>query len=266
MNKLIHSAYFSNEVKKKSNHYHDCHQILFVQNGTVEVYVNKTKHIVTSGNIAIFSRYENHSINVISDDYERFVLQINPFIENRESKVYSLFLNRPSGFNNIFDVSQFQYEFKQIFLKILDETESENLMASEMQNLLINQIVIMLYRLFPGNFAAFEDEKFDLIFEIQRRFETNYSQQYTLNGLAKEYCISVSTLLHQFKRVTGFSVFEYLHSCRMASAKYYLAKTHLSICEIIEKCGFTDNSNFSRSFKKKTGLTPSQFRNKYKII
>ncbi len=57
---------------------------------------------------------------------------------------------------------------------------------------------------------------------------------------------------------------EYLKSCRMANAKQMLAETDYSIGEIVEKCGFSDNSNFSRTFKNLTDLSPSDFRKKYK--
>jgi YesN/AraC family two-component response regulator len=57
---------------------------------------------------------------------------------------------------------------------------------------------------------------------------------------------------------------EYLQSCRMANAKQLLAETEFCIGEIVEKCGFCDNSNFSRTFKKLNGLSPSDFRKKYK--
>ena len=50
----------------------------------------------------------------------------------------------------------------------------------------------------------------------------------------------------------------------MAKAKQMLAETDSSIGAIVEKCGFSDDSNFSRSFKKLTGLSPSGFRKKYK--
>ena len=121
----------------------------------------------------------------------------------------------------------------------------------------------MIYRRNPENFSPFDEEKFDIIFEIQKQFESNCKIAYSLNELAKQYHISASTLSHQFKRITGFSVFEYLYSCRIASAKYYLTKTDLSIAEIVEECGFGDNSNFSRTFKKRTGMTPSKFRSYY---
>ena len=83
-------------------------------------------------------------------------------------------------------------------------------------------------------------------------------------SLAKKYHISSSTLSHQFKKITGVSVFEYLVSCRLALAKAQLAKTKMRINEIVEECGFCDNSNFSRTFKKSVGMTPSQFRRTYR--
>ena len=52
----------------------------------------------------------------------------------------------------------------------------------------------------------------------------------------------------------------YLQSCRMAAAKKYLAETDLEVGAIVDKCGFSDSSNFSRSFKRVTGSTPTKFR------
>lgn len=57
---------------------------------------------------------------------------------------------------------------------------------------------------------------------------------------------------------------EYLKSCRMANAKQMLAETECSMGEIVERCGFSDGSNFSREFRKLTDMSPSDFRKKYK--
>ena len=96
------------------------------------------------------------------------------------------------------------------------------------------------------------------------KFENHYSQSYTLTELSKQYNISPSTLSHRFSAATGMSVMEYLLFCRMASAKQMLAGTKMSIGEIVERCGFSDNSNFSRTFKSLNGMSPTDFRKKYK--
>ncbi len=261
---MVHSAYFTDDTQKKSSHYHDCHQIIFITEGKAEIGINKNLYIAEEGSVAIFSRFETHFINILSDKYKRYILRISPVSENIENKIYSLFFNRPTGFCNIINTGGQRLEFEEIFNKIIHEKENTSPMSAEMLDLLITQLIIMLYRLQTSNLSYLEEKGFDIIYKIQRQFETDFSKQYTLAELAKEYHISTSTLSHQFKKATGFSVFEYLNSCRHASAKNYLLKTNMSINEIIEKCGFSNNSNFSRSFKNLTGMTPSIFRKKYK--
>ena len=89
-------------------------------------------------------------------------------------------------------------------------------------------------------------------------------QKISKREFAKQHSISISSLSHRFRTATGVSVMEYLQSCRMANAKQMLAETDCSIGEIVEKCGFSDNSNFSRTFKSLNGMSPTDFRKKYK--
>lgn len=265
MQSVIHSAYYSDGEMKRSIHYHDCHEIIFLLKGNVEIYVNQAKIIAKEGQIVIFSRYENHSVNVLSKEYERYVMRISPFSDINTVKTYSLFLNRPSGYGNIFDVSDCMDDVKFIFSRIVKELETGIEMTLEMQQVLLSQLMIILYRKSAEKYHDVDNDKFNMVFEIQRMFESNCKGAYTLEKLAKEYHVSKSTLSHQFKRITGFSVFQYLCSCRIASAKYFLTKTNHTIGEIVERCGFTDNSNFTQTFRKSVNMTPSEFRKKYKI-
>ena len=73
MDTTAHFAYFSNEIHKKHTHYHDCHQIIFILKGSIEILVNGIPHRADSGDLVIFSRYENHSLNILSEEYERYV-------------------------------------------------------------------------------------------------------------------------------------------------------------------------------------------------
>ena len=66
-----------------------------------------------------------------------------------------------------------------------------------------------------------------------------------------------------FRKETGMSMLEYLTELRINHAKRLLSENHLfhySIAEIGAMCGFYDISYFSRVFKKKTGLAPSEFK------
>lgn len=264
METIIHEAYFSKETRKKSTHYHDCHQLIFVARGSVEVTINETPYTATPGSIVIFNRFENHSINILTSEYERYVLRISPFSGNT-GKIYALLANRPKGFRNVLNVSDAHALVESLFKRIIQEAGSSEIMKEDMLQLLINELLIVIYRRIDSNLISLDAENTEYIYELQRRFETQYAQAYTLEALAEEYNISPSSLSHQFKKVTGASVMDYLLSCRMASAKKYLTDTHISIGEIVELCGFSDNSNFSRTFKKLNGISPSAFREQYRI-
>jgi AraC family transcriptional regulator len=64
-----------------------------------------------------------------------------------------------------------------------------------------------------------------------------------------------------FKQATGFSPHQFLIECRVVTAQQLLrAKRELSLGEIAFRCGFADQSAFTRCFRQRTGLTPKQYR------
>ena len=103
-----------------------------------------------------------------------------------------------------------------------------------------------------------------MVWKITHLFETHFGEDWHLEDLAKQYGVSISGLCHRFKAVTGSAVMAYLQDCRIASAKALLSSTDLPISKIVEDCGFSDSSNFSRSFKSRLGMTPSEFRKQYR--
>ena len=261
MQSFVQKVYYSAESFLEKPHFHDCHQVVLVLKGQVQVCVNEVSYTAGRGDIVLFSRYENHSIAVLSEEYERYVLHIDPAIVNRESPVYSLLSDRPIGFCSVISMLPHLDEVVSIFKRLLREQASYNKLANEMQRLTVKQLLILIYRCMP---ASFEGRFDDVVIGVKRQFENHYSQPYTLTELSKQYNISPSSLSHRFSAATGMSVMEYLLSCRMASAKQMLADSKMSIGEIVDRCGFSDNSNFSRTFKSLYGMSPTDFRKKYK--
>lgn len=263
MDSYIKSAFYSEDIKKQSSHYHDCHQIIYIKEGSVELDINGNTKTAYDGDIIIISRFENHSIKSLSHAYKRYVLRISANLPN-DDKIFSVFTNRPQEFNNIISLKQSKNDIENILNRIIKEYSSENSLTKKLQNLLITELLIYISRILPYESSDYNSKGFNLVHDLKNELENFYYQEFRLDDLAIKYNISVSTLTHTFKKIVGVSVYEYLLSCRMATAKTYLAKSDLSIGEIVEKCGFTDNSNFSRSFKKINNITPLEFRKKYK--
>lgn len=84
----------------------------------------------------------------------------------------------------------------------------------------------------------------------------------TIEWLSREYSTNRTTLMAAFKRVTGKTINEFVIDKRIDLSKRILAFTNISIEELAGKCGFSSQSYFTRAFKKKTGLSPMQFRKK----
>ncbi len=255
MNELLQKSCFSTDLDQKNEHYHDCHQIILITKGEINYCVNNVKGIAKEGQILIFSRYENHSIDILSNEYERYILWLEPGYSAVQTCVNSLLFNRPKDFNNVIDLSENFDVFRMIFSRIVNEYNTPHTLSKDLQDLLISELLIMIYRQLP-DIDMFNEN----IHIVQKAFESDCSKQYTIKELAKQLNISPSSLSHLFKKITGFTIMGYLFSCRMAEAKRLLTTTDLPVGEIVERCGFSDSSNFSREFKKANGITPSKFR------
>jgi AraC-like DNA-binding protein len=90
--------------------------------------------------------------------------------------------------------------------------------------------------------------------------QNNYAFNLTLTDYAKLTCKSVPTFKREFKKVFRDSPAKWVMKKRLNLATDLLRNTGLSIREIGFECGFENQTHFSRVFKEKLGISPSQFR------
>lgn len=90
--------------------------------------------------------------------------------------------------------------------------------------------------------------------------QNHYQEAMTLETMAEYLRVSTSHLSHEFRRQCGMAPIEYLLYIRVENARQILALTDRPIYEIAEQMGFSDVNNFTRQFKKRTGMTPRDYR------
>jgi AraC family transcriptional regulator, arabinose operon regulatory protein len=89
----------------------------------------------------------------------------------------------------------------------------------------------------------------------------NYTEPIVLSDLAEIVDLSKEYLCQLFKKINGFSIFDYITDVRLAQAKTLLIqKRDEKIKNISRLCGYEDVSYFGMVFKKKEGMTPVKFR------
>ena len=93
----------------------------------------------------------------------------------------------------------------------------------------------------------------------------NLSMQLSIQQIADSIFVSKSTLTKHFKKELNMSVNEYIYNTIMADAERLLMTSSLSIHDISQKFGYTDQLYFSRRFKEKFGMSPREYRKEYHL-
>lgn len=109
---------------------------------------------------------------------------------------------------------------------------------------------------------AADAQNFNAVALAIARIQNEFESDLDLKLLTRELGVSYSWFRHAFAAHTGLSPHQYLLELRLVRARSLLAETELSIKEIARQTGFKDEFYFSRLFRQKLNLTPSQWRNR----
>lgn len=115
-----------------------------------------------------------------------------------------------------------------------------------------------------SNHADF-DNITNKVYNITAYIHSHFTENISLESISREFFISSYYLSHQFKRITGFTLTDYVQLTRVRNAQTLLLSTNLSIADIAFQCGFSSFSQFNRAFNKFMHQAPSSFRKNAKI-
>lgn len=125
---------------------------------------------------------------------------------------------------------------------------------------------IQIERNSQSAFMIFNPQKLhedDVIKQVQDYIEKNYEERISVDDLAMKFGLSRRNLERRFRKVTYNSIVEYLQRVRIEAAKQTLERNRENVNEAMYKAGYNDIKAFRTTFKKLTGLSPLEYRNKY---
>jgi transcriptional regulator GlxA family with amidase domain len=99
--------------------------------------------------------------------------------------------------------------------------------------------------------------------KAQKFIENNFQKRITIDELSTKFALSRRSLERRFKRATNNTVSEYIQRVKIEAAKKRLETSRKNISEVMFDVGYSDTKAFRGIFKKITGMTPLDYRNKY---
>lgn len=236
-----------------SVHWHESLEVLRVLDGTAAVRMNEQVLPVKPGRIAVVNSNALHNVVAVGSYclYDCLILSSEacwdwgfPVTET----VYETQF-RDTHIDRLFDGISREFRRQEAEYKPMVVAKCIELMAWLSRS----------HRSSVGK-PTHGDKRTAHVQKMIRYIQQNYGQALSLEELGEVFGYSRFYLAHSFAEFTGMSIIEYLQQVRMRAACRLLAGEDKTVAEIAEACGYANVSSFSTAFRKKNGLSPSEYR------
>ena len=261
--------YKSNKIQSFGVHLHDEYEFVFIEAGSAEITINGERKVYKKDTLIAITNLLHHTMQPVEMPYLRYIMLINPkyfedFIaEPVLRSIFSVSSNEPI---NTFELSEedagmVRKELDAIILDSKNNKPYNDVIA--MAALL--KILVLLYRNYQHKFPDISRES-EIIMPVKAYVDLHFSDDLNLDNISTNFFINKYHLTHLFKKVTGYSLKQYIILKRISYARELLCLSDKNITQIAGDCGFNSTSNFIRSFKSIEGETPLGFRKAFQKV
>lgn len=248
-------------------HWHEAMEILFCLNGSVRIHIEHEHLTLQRNQLIVFDSKEVHSIHSDSKLYMFLCIHVDkkqlsvycPDLELYHIKCRPIPLNDPKSTQYI-HICQLAHDLTRMNV----ENASTSAMRSDGTALLMLADLIRYFSVYslPGVTIGTSQSN-DTLREIISYVNEHYTEKLSLEEVADQVGFSREYFCRFFKKHMGITFLRYLNEVRISHAGRLLMNTDMSISEVMNKIGFTNQTIFNRLFKEIYGLTPRQARNNY---
>lgn len=235
---------------KNIEKYHECASIIIISSGLARFTINETSYKLKTGSVLHVGPSTVISEEVLSDTKCSYILIQYRILEN-EVGIFPLYTSHfIMNIDNQKKVFQYAMELVENF------RSTDVYMKLKCKSLLLSFIVELIH-------ALKNDSKKQPAIDLEKikgYIHQHYAEPITINEIASNFGIKRRYLTSIFQRYIGLSPIEYLTAYRIHKAQELLLLTDKQIIEISNSVGYVDNLYFSRVFKKKTGMSPTEYR------
>lgn len=122
------------------------------------------------------------------------------------------------------------------------------------------QIAIAIFRQTGVSRQVAAQSPPDFVTRTIDHFTEHYEECFSLSSVSEMVNMSKYNFAHKFKDMTGRTPYAYFQDIRIMKALELLANPAIRVIDVALQCGYKNHSHFTRLFRQRTGLTPTEYR------
>lgn len=222
--------------------------------GESELSISNDTYTVSSGDAGIIFSNCIHKFH--TERYSRFLYLVVPlsFVSDYQSSITGY---RP--LNPVIHKGTIHPDAKRCMVSLCENYKAMDIRLIKSYCSLIFGHLLSLVELAPYSYHSSNQLSNHILTYVTEHYLENITQQTVAHDLGT----NPSTVSRAFNCIFGLGFNQYLNALRTEMAQQLLAKSELSITDIVYKSGFESQRTFNRVFKEITGQTPKEYRQQF---
>lgn len=268
------SQQFQVEVFNANRHYevkyphrHDFFEVLYLASGTGYIVIDNNKYEIKPPCVFFLSPGQAHKLE-LSEDIGGYIFIFTPefYLINRSDQnrliefpfFYTILQNNPPLFLNRISDKEF---IEDLFKRAVCVDSGSNNKSIEFMRSILDLILTFCSVLYPSDHDLKATGKGHLLVKkFYRLVEENFHRNLLVNQYADMLAVTPNHLTQTLKHLTGKTSNDIVKEKQVLEIKRLLVHTNLNVTEIAVQFNFTDQSYFSKFFKRETGFSPNAYR------
>jgi len=260
-------------------HQHESYgELVIISRGHAKHLIEESTYPVGPGDVFVIRENRVHAYADVSKD-----IQINNILFDWENlKLPRFDLETCPGYQFLFKIDpqstekdRFTHRFRlnsAQLTAVMSIVDDLNITLTKMTAGYQFKAITLFYRLLDILIEYYDHAKTPTVYdtiphrlgELVSRMEKDYAQALTVEQMCRLTSMSRAGLFRQFHKYFQDTPLNYLQGIRLEHAAQLLLESEMTVSEIAGLTGFADSSYMARSFRRQNGISPRDFRRKYR--
>lgn len=230
---------------------HNFYELTFIDHGSLDNYIGDTWYTLQKNDLMIFGPNQFHKQKVNCNQTCSYLTILFEMSIIDDSKLLNTVFHLNDTLCNLLNKLTLTSDKQNIY--------SKTLMLCYLQEVILHLLQNDQFQKKPSKLPNVQEYQNNLFKQILTYINENISQPLTIEEISHNFSISRSSLQTLFKTNINKAPKNYIINLKLNRSKELLLENQYSVTEIAYMLGFSSIHYFSRAFKRKFNLTPSEY-------